>query len=72
MSNMSEQTITVIKASLEKDYHEFYNLGIASKVSQIKPNLEAINANVNNANLSGGDFRKFIGTIIPQLLDKVC
>ena len=69
---MLERTIAVLKTSLEKDYHEFYNLGMAAKVSQIKPNLETINANINNTNLSDADFRKFIGTVIPQLLDKTC
>ena len=61
-----------INPILKQGFNEFYEMGMSEKVKQIKPNLETINANINNTNLSDADFRKFIGTIIPQLLDRIC
>lgn len=61
-----------INPILKQGFQEFFDMGMAEKVRQIKPNLETINANIDNANLSDADFRKFIGTVIPQLLDRIC
>ena len=61
-----------IEPVLEQGVREFYELGMAEKVSQIKPKLETIKANIHNKNVSDAQFREFIGTIIPQLLDRIC
>ena len=61
-----------ISPILYNEFKEFFVLGMKEKVSQIKPNLETIQANVDNSKLSDADFRAFIKNVIPELLKRTC
>jgi len=61
-----------ISPILYKEFKEFFILGMKEKINQIKPNLETIQANIDNSKISDEEFRAFIKTIVPELLERIC
>ncbi len=64
--------IDEISPILYAEFKEFFLLGMKEKSNQFRPNFETIQANIGNPDLSDADFRKFIGTVVEQLLKRAC
>lgn len=61
-----------ISPILYNEFKEFFILGMKEKVNQIKPNLETIQANIDNPKLSDKEFRAFMKNVVPELLERTC
>ncbi len=64
--------IEKISPILYSEFEDFFLLGMKEKANQFRPNLETIQANIGNPDLSDAEFREFMGTVVEQLLKRAC
>ncbi len=66
-ATFQRQSNDILNAALA----ESFTGGLEYGLGQVLPNLETINANLDNNNITDTDFRAFIKTIIPDLIERI-